>query len=54
VAVVTGARGMTKRGFARLPGRGEAGRTGLAGRLLGGRRTFAGDVLRATTPLLLA
>ena len=51
-AAVTGARGMTKRGFARLPGRGDAGRTELAERLLASQRTFAGDVLRATTPLL--
>jgi hypothetical protein len=27
-------RGLTKRGFARLPGRGDAGRTELAERLL--------------------
>jgi len=33
-AAVTDARGMTKRGFARLPGRGDAGRTELAERLL--------------------
>ena len=51
-AAVTDARGMTKRGFARLPGRGDAGRTELAERLLASQRTFAGDVLRATTPLL--
>ena len=50
-AAVTDARGMTKRGFARLPGRGDAGRTELAERLLASQRTFAGDVLRATTPL---
>ena len=43
---------MTKRGFARLPGRGDAGRTELAERLLASQGTFAGDVLRATTPLL--
>jgi len=51
-AAVTGARGMTKRGSARLPGRGDAGRTELAERLLASQRTFAGDVLRATAPLL--
>ena len=51
-AAVTDARGMTKRGFARLPGRGDAGRTELAERLLASQRTFAGDVLCATTPLL--
>jgi hypothetical protein len=37
---------MTKRGFARLPGRGDAGRTELAERLLASQRKFAGDVLR--------
>ncbi len=42
---------MTKRGFARLPGRGDAGRTGLAERLLASQRKSAGDVLRATGPL---
>jgi len=42
---------MTKRGFARLPGRGDAGRTELAERLLASQRTFAGHVPRATTPL---
>ncbi len=51
-AAVTGARGMTKRGSARLPGRGDAGRTELAERLLASQGKFAGDVLRATTPLL--
>ena len=51
-AAVTDARGMTKRGFARLPGRGDAGRTELAERLLASQPKFAGDVLRATTPLL--
>ena len=51
-AAVTDAPGMTKRGFARLPGRGDAGRTELAERLLASQGTFAGDVLRATTPLL--
>ena len=51
-AAVTDARGMTKRGFARLPGRGDAGRTELADRLLASQRKFAGDVLRATAPLL--
>ena len=51
-AAVTDARGMTKRGSARLPGRSDAGRTELAERLLASQRTFAGDVLRATTPLL--
>jgi hypothetical protein len=50
-AAITDAPGMTKRGFARLPGRGDARRTELAGRLLASQRTFAGDVLRATTPL---
>ncbi len=43
---------MTKRGFARLPGRGDAGGTELAERLLASQGKFAGDVLRATTPLL--
>ena len=42
---------MTKRGFARLPGRGDAGRTELAERLLASQRTFAGDVPRAAAPL---
>ena len=51
-AAVTDARGMTKRGSARLTGRGDAGRTELAERLLASQRKFAGDVLRATTPLL--
>ena len=51
-AAVTDARGMTKRGFARLPGRGDAGRTELAERLLASQGKFAGDVLRAATPLL--
>jgi hypothetical protein len=51
-AAVTDARGMTKRGFARLPGRGDAGRTELAERLLASQRKFAEDVLRATAPLL--
>jgi hypothetical protein len=51
-AAVTDARGMTKRGLARLPGRSAAGRTELAERLPASQRTFAGDVLRATTPLL--
>jgi len=50
-AAVTDARGITKPGFARLPGRGDAGRTELAERLLASQSTFAGDVLRATTPL---
>jgi len=50
-AAVTDARGMTKRGFARLPGRGDAGRTELAERLLASQGKFAEDVLRATTPL---
>ncbi len=49
---VTDAWGMTKRGFARLPGRGDAGRTELAERLLASEGKFAEDVLRATTPLL--
>ena len=49
---VTGARGITKRGSARLPGCGDAGRTQLAERLLASQGKFAGDVLRATTPLL--
>jgi transcriptional regulator with XRE-family HTH domain len=53
-AAVTDARGMTKRGSAPLPGRGDAGRTELAERLLASQRRFAGDVLRATTPLLPA
>ena len=52
VAAATGARGMTKRGSARLPGRGDAGRTELAERLLAGQGKFAQDVLRATPPLL--
>jgi hypothetical protein len=43
---------MTKRGFARLPGRGDAGRTELAGRLLASQGKSAEDVLHATTPLL--
>ena len=51
-AAVTDARGMTKRGSARLPGRGDAGRTELAERLLASQGKFAEDVLRATTPLL--
>ena len=51
-AAATDARGMTKRGFARPPGRGDAARTGLAERLLASQPKFAGDVLRATTPLL--
>lgn len=42
---------MTKRGFARLPGRGDAGQTELAERLLASQGTFAGDVPRATTPV---
>jgi hypothetical protein len=41
---------MTKRGLARLPGRGDAGRTELAERLLASQRTFAGDVPRAPAP----
>ena len=52
-AAVTDARGMTTRGFARLPGRGDAGRTELAERLPASQRKVAGDVLRATAPLLL-
>ena len=51
-AAVTDAWGMTKRGFARLPGHGDAGRTELAERLLASQRKFAEDVLRATAPLL--
>ncbi len=43
---------MTKRGSARLPGRGDAGRTELAERLLASQGKFAQDVLRATPPLL--
>jgi hypothetical protein len=43
---------MTKRGFARLPGRGDAGRTELAERLLASQGKFAEDVPRATTRLL--
>jgi transcriptional regulator with XRE-family HTH domain len=50
-AAVADARGITKRGFARLPGRGDAGWTERAERLLASQRTFAEDVLRATTPL---
>ena len=42
---------MTKRGFARVPGRGDAGRTELAERLLASQQKFAEDVLCATTPL---
>ena len=38
--------------FARLPGRGDAGRTELAERLLASQRKFAEDVPRATTALL--
>ena len=45
-AAVTDAWGMTKRGFARLPGRGDAGRTELAERLLASQGKFAEDVLR--------
>ncbi len=51
-AAVTDAWGMTKRGFARLPGRGDAGRTELAERLLASQGKFAEAVLRATTALL--
>jgi hypothetical protein len=51
-AAVTDAWGMMKWGFARLPGRGDAGRTELAERLLASQGKFAEDVLRATTPLL--
>ena len=47
-AAVTDARGMTKRGFARLPRCGDAGRTELAGRLLASQGKLAEDVLRAT------
>ena len=39
-------------GFARLPGRGDAGGTELAERLLASQQKFAQDVPRATTPLL--
>ncbi len=53
MAAVTDAWGMTKRGFARLPGHGDAGRTELADRLLASQQKFAEDVLRATAPLLL-
>ena len=42
---------MTKQGLARLPGRGDAGRTELVERLLAARKA-ARDVPRATTPLL--
>ena len=52
VAAVTDARGIRKRGFARLPGRGDAGRTELAERLLASQGKFAEDVPRATMPLL--
>ena len=45
-------RGMPEQGFARLPGRGDAGRTELAERLLASQQKFAQDVPRATTPLL--
>ncbi len=34
-----------------MPGRGDAGRTELAERLLASQGKFARDVLRATTPL---
>ena len=51
-AAVTGAREMTKRGSARLPGRGDAGRTELAERPLASQGKSAQDVLRATAPLL--
>ena len=51
-AAVTDGRGMTKRGSARLTGCADAGRTELAERLLASQEKFAGDVLRATTPLL--
>ena len=47
-AAVTDARGMTKRVSARLPGRGAAGRTGLAERLLAGQGKLTEDVPRAT------
>ena len=50
-AAVTDARGMTKRGFARLPGRGDAGRTELAERLLAGQGVRPGRAARGT-PLL--
>jgi len=46
--------GMTNQRFARLPGRGDAGRTELAERLLAGQEKFAGDVPRATTPITSA
>ena len=49
---VTDARGVTRRGSARLPGRGDAGRTELAERLPASQGKLAGDVLRATRPLL--
>ena len=49
---VTDARGMTKQGLARLPGRGDAGRTELAERLLASQEKVARDVPRVTTPLL--
>ncbi|HKM82688.1 MAG TPA: hypothetical protein VJY15_17220 [Candidatus Acidoferrum sp.] len=41
-AAVTDARGTTKRGFARLPGRGDAGRTELAERLLASQGSSPG------------
>ena len=44
--------GRTKRGLTRLPGRGDAGRTELAERLLVSQGKPARDVLRATAPLL--
>ena len=49
---VTDARGMTKQGLARLPGRGDAGRTELAERLLASQEKFAQDMPCATAPLL--
>ena len=51
-AAVTDARGITKPGFARLPGRGDAGRTELAERLLVSQEKSAQDMPSATTPLL--
>ena len=51
-AAVTRGAGDDEAVSARLPGRGDAGRTELAERLLASQREFAGDVLRATAPLL--
>ena len=48
---VTDARGMTKRGFARRRAAVMPGGPSWRKRLLASQRTFAGDVLRATTPM---